>query len=58
MNAPEASIVPDLEVVPVEDLKDLMDILNEKIGLPIQESFEFENILSHEMTKYDFSHVI
>ncbi len=58
MNALEASIVPDIEVIPVTDLKDLIDILNEKIDLPIQESFEFENILSTEISKYDFSHVI
>ena len=30
MNAPEASIVPDLEVVPIDDLKNLMDILRIK----------------------------
>gem|GEM_PF-3651356 len=58
MNAPEASIVPDLEVIPIDDLKDLMDILNEKIDLPIQEAFEFEQTLSSEVSKYDFSHVI
>jgi len=58
MNALEASIVPDLEVIPIENLKDLMDILNEKKDLPIQESFEFTSILSAEISKYDFSHVI
>jgi len=58
MNAPEASIVPDLEVIPVKDLKNLMDILNGKIDLPIQEKFEFKNTLSKEISKYDFAHVI
>ena len=58
MNALEASIVPDLEVIPIDDLKNLIDILNEKKDLPIQPSFEFRDSLNREVSKYDFSHVI
>lgn len=58
MNAQEASIVPDIDIVPVKNLKQLIDILNEAIDLPLQEPFEFETKLAAEVSGYDFSHII
>ena len=58
VNALEASIVPDIDVIPVHDLKDLIDILNHDIDLPIQETFEFQTTTNDEISHYDFSYII
>jgi len=36
----EASIIPGIEVVPVENLKQLIQILNKEIEIPIQEKLD------------------
>ena len=58
MNAQEASIVPGIDIVPVHNLKQLIEILNETVDLPLQEAFEFETTLAAEVSGYDFSHII
>lgn len=58
MNAQEASIVPGIDIVPVHNLKQLIEILNETVDLPLQEAFEFETTLAAEVSCYDFSHII
>ena len=61
-NALEASIIPDIEVIQLENLKDLIDMLNGDKDLDIQEKINFyhgEIIDKEEIAyKYDFKYVL
>lgn len=60
-NAMEASIIPDIDVVVIESLKQLIDILNEDKELEIQEKLDFNSLPSADedlSVKYDFKYVV
>lgn len=59
VNAKEASIIPDIEVIPIENLEELIKILNKKVeytAVPQIDISEFET--QDIWNSYDFSHII
>ena len=58
-NSLEASIVPNIDVVPIENLKDLIDILNQRKDLEVQEKFNFwKELNNHINSNYDFKYIV
>lgn len=60
-NALEASIIPDIEVIKLENLKDLIDMLNKDKEFDIQEKINFQEELIDKddiAYKYDFKYVL
>jgi len=61
-NAQEASIIPGIDVVPIETLDEAIKVLNEEKELPIAESLDFKKIWKEyewlEEHKYDFKYVL
>lgn len=63
INAKEASIIPDIDVISVETLENLVDMLNEEKTLNIIEKIDFNHEDDEELTKklddkYDFKYVV
>lgn len=56
-NALEASIVPWIEVVPIKDLRDLIDILNWDKEFIVQEKIDL-NLSREKDLKYDFKYIV
>jgi magnesium chelatase family protein len=63
-NALEASIIPDIDVVPIENLREIIDMLNGDRELIIQEKINFSEVIKQynetlwEDKKYDFQFVL
>ena len=61
-NVPEASIIPWIDVIPVESLDEVIKILNGEKELPIAEVLDFKKTGNHniwqEESKYDFKYVL
>jgi len=56
-NALEASIVPGIDIIPVKNLKDLIDMLNGDKALNIQKKIDL-NLDKTTWLKYDFKYII
>lgn len=57
-NAREASIIPWIDVIPIESLKEAVDILNWDKDYDIQERVEFSSMSPEFEEKYDFKYII
>ncbi len=60
-NVIEASIVPNIDIIPIKDLRELIDVLNQEKALKIQAPLDFKNLkTSWEdfSQKNDFKYVI
>ncbi len=59
-NTKEASIIPDIEVIRVENLSELIAILNEEIEYTPEEVLDISTLQESSCIKnaYDFSHII
>ena len=59
-NSLEASIVPNIDVIPIDDLKGLIEILNWEKSLKVQEKFDFNSVGDSDLmdSKYDFKYII
>lgn len=56
-NADEAAIVPDLEVYPVESLKDLFNHLTELKKIEVRPLLSFADILQETESEFDFADI-
>lgn len=63
-NALEASIIPDIDVIAIDTLRDLISILNEEKQLVVQEKIDFRKIVldsygkSQKGNSYEFQQVL
>jgi len=58
-NTKEASIIPDIEVIKIENLKELIDILNKDTVYTVEPVLDISTLREEKVGKnYDFSHVI
>ncbi|MDD3646101.1 MAG: YifB family Mg chelatase-like AAA ATPase [Candidatus Gracilibacteria bacterium] len=60
-NSLEASIIPDIDVIAIESLKELIDILNKDKELTAQEKYDFKSSLAGEEIehiKHDFKYIV
>lgn len=57
-NALEASIIPGIEIVPIETLKDLIDICNRDKEISFQAPLDFKTLGEKKNHSVDFSHII
>ncbi len=55
-NVREASVIPDVEVIGIENLRHLVDILTENIPLPKSEKIDIEK-LPLKRSSIDFSSI-
>lgn len=57
-NAKEASIIPWIDIIWVDNLKDLTQMLNGDKDLDIQEPIDFRSMNQNEIEKFDFHYII
>ncbi len=58
-NTKEASIIPDIEVVKIENLQELIDILNKDESYTAEEVLDISSLREENIGKnYDFSHIV
>ena len=59
-NALEASIIPWIEIIPIESLENLINVLNWEKELKTQEKLDFKKLIKNnfETEKYDFKYIL
>ena len=58
-NTKEASIIPDIEVIKIQNLTQLIDILNKDISYEAEKLLDISVLRGQQMaSKYDFAHIV
>jgi len=58
-NTKEASIIPEIEVIKIENLTELIDILNKDVGYTAEPVLDLSSLRREEIVNnYDFAHII